>query len=138
MRGAVIDASVVAAGLLAEEHADRAMKILARGELQAPDLIVPEFSSALWKRVVRGEFALEEAVGLLDSFSRIPLRTVPSIDLARVALEAAVRTGRTVYDSMYVSLAIRSGAAMVTADKRLVNALAGGPYARRVIWLGEM
>ena len=53
------------------------------------------------------------------------LRTVSNASLARVAVGIALATGRTVYDSLYVAFAADEGCQFVTADERLVNALAG-------------
>jgi predicted nucleic acid-binding protein len=48
-------------------------------------------------------------------------------------LQLAVTSRRTVYDSLYVALAMQSQSVLITADERLANALA----ARfPVKWLG--
>ena len=61
------------------------------------------------------------------------LPTVSGRELAQDALAIALSTGRTVYDAMYFALAIRRGSIFVTADERLVNALATHWPVR---WLG--
>ena len=48
-----------------------------------------------------------------------------------------MRTGRTVYDCLYLALAVQTKTAMVSADRRLVNALASGPLKEHVAWLGQ-
>ena len=48
-----------------------------------------------------------------------------------------MRTSRTVYDCLYVALAVQIKSVMVTNDRRLVNALAGGPLKDHVAWLGQ-
>jgi predicted nucleic acid-binding protein len=53
--------------------------------------------------------------------------------LLDTAFAIAAQFGRTVYDSVYVALAVASKAHMVTADERLANALAA--YLP-VNWLG--
>jgi predicted nucleic acid-binding protein len=137
MKSLVIDASVVAAAFLPEEHTVEARKLLRSGcDFQAPDLIVPEFTHVLWKRVTRQEFAVHEALSLLDAFFRIPIRITPSSELAQSALGLAAQTGRTVYDSLYVALAVKLDVPALTADRKLVNALAATRYAEHVILLG--
>jgi predicted nucleic acid-binding protein len=49
------------------------------------------------------------------------------------AFAIATTFGRTVYDATDVALAVESGAPLVTADERLVNALEGRFPVR---WLG--
>jgi len=50
----------------------------------------------------------------------------------------ADRAGRTVYDCMYLALAVQLGGRMVTADERFVNGLANGPWANYVIRLHDV
>jgi predicted nucleic acid-binding protein len=42
-----------------------------------------------------------------------------------------------VYDSVYVALAVALDCPLVTADERLVNALAIGSLASHVLWIGR-
>jgi predicted nucleic acid-binding protein len=49
---------------------------------------------------------------------------VPSNLLLDDALNLAIDYRRTVYDSLFVALAIREGCQLITADERLVNAVA--------------
>jgi predicted nucleic acid-binding protein len=46
--------------------------------------------------------------------------------------EIAAAYGRTVYDALYVALAVARDCVLVTADERLVAALARSPFARHV------
>ena len=48
-----------------------------------------------------------------------PLTVHPSAPLFEAAIEIAMRTGRTVYDSQYVALALQLGCRLVTADEKL-------------------
>lgn len=138
MKRCVIDASVVAAALLQEEHAASARAVLTSGaELLAPDLIIAEMGNVLWKRFARGELSEEEAAALLTDFLALPIALTPSIDLIEPALELAKRTGRTVYDCLYVALALSHDCAVVTADERLVQALQKTPLARFVASIGS-
>ena len=52
------------------------------------------------------------------------------------ALEIALGTGRSVYDGMYLALAIALDCRLVTADERFAHALADGPLGRHVLWVG--
>lgn len=61
--------------------------------------------------------------------------TVGSSELMADAISIAFATKRTVYDSLYISLAIRFDAEMITADERLANSVAA---RLPVKWLGAM
>lgn len=45
-----------------------------------------------------------------------------------------MRTGRTVYNSQYVALALQLGCRLVTADEKLYNALNDGPLGGSILW----
>jgi len=139
MKARVLDASVVAAAFLQEPHAKAARSLLtSKLELLAPDLIVAELANVIWKRRSRGEIDAAEARELLRDFLSLPLRLTASDELAESALELAMRTGRSVYDSLYLALAVKARSVMVTADKRLVNSLAATPLAKHVAWIGNI
>ncbi len=138
MKPLVVDASVVAAAFFPEKDTEAARAMLVSEEnLCAPDLIYAEVASVIWKRCRRGEIDDEEASGLLADVLDLPLEITPSEQLVRVALELALRTGRTVYDCLYVALAAQKKTIMISDDRRLVNALAAGPLKNLVAWLGE-
>jgi predicted nucleic acid-binding protein len=44
--------------------------------------------------------------------------------LLELALQTSLQYKRTVYDSIYIALAVRSGRELITADEKLANALA--------------
>jgi predicted nucleic acid-binding protein len=133
----VVDASVVAAAFFLEPHRAAAAAVLADGqELVAPDLLLAEVANVIWKRHGRGEIVVSEAHDLLADMLRLPIDIIPSAELIDSALELAVALGRSVYDSLYLALAVRQGAVMVTGDERLVNALASTPLAASVRWIG--
>ena len=67
----------------------------------------------------------------------MPLLITPCGDLVEAALELALRLGRSVYDCLYLALAVKKRLVMVSADKRLVNALAGTPLAKHIAWIGS-
>jgi len=138
MKAAVIDASVIAAAFFPEPHSAAAKALLVSGtDLYAPDLVYAEVANVIWKRHSRGEIDGDDAADLLSDILRLPLETVPSEQLVAPALELAMRTGRTAYDCLYVALAVQIKTVMVSNDRRLVNALAGGPLKDRVAWLGQ-
>ena len=51
---------------------------------------------------------------------------------ANAALAIAIAHRRTVYDSLYVGLAVARESIRVTADEKLASALSGGPLAAHV------
>lgn len=137
MKTCVVDASVIAAAFFQEDHSGRAHELLV-GDciLRAPDLVYPELASVIWKRHNRGEMDANDAGAMLTDLRRLDLHITPCGDLVESALEVALSTGRSVYDCLYLALALKHNCIMVTADKRLVNALAGGPLAKYIALIG--
>ena len=137
----VVDASVAAKWVLPranEPLAEQAAQLLAnyrKGEDQflVPDLFWAELGNVLWKavRVRRCELSAAQAGLKLLSDLRIP--TVPTHSVLDLAFSIAATSNRTVYDSLYIAVAVFSKCQFVTADEKLANALAA---KLPVKWLG--
>ena len=102
----------------------------------APDFLVVELAQVLLKRARRHELRLERARGALASVRRF-VDLIPSLPLSRDAFELAARFDRSVYDALYLALAVRDGCPLITADRRLFDAVQPHlPIA--VAWIGDL
>ena len=138
MKRAVIDASVLIKLFFEENHSEAAERcVQATRELLAPDLIWSEAANVIWKRQRRGDLSRKDAAEIAGHLIGLPLRTHLSVDLMPDALDLAMQFDRTVYDSLYVALAVRTNSVMISGDERLVNALAGTPLEKHIAWLGD-
>ncbi|HVO58517.1 MAG TPA: type II toxin-antitoxin system VapC family toxin [Dongiaceae bacterium] len=95
----------------------------------------PEIASVLCKQVRAGRSNQQVVERILDECLKMRWSIVPASELIESALKIALRHGRSVYDCLYVALALQTGSEMVTADERLVHAV--GP-AYPVRWLGSL
>jgi predicted nucleic acid-binding protein len=137
----VVDATVALKWCLPaarEEFVPQAEALLAsyrREEIRflVPDLFWVEVANALWKAARRTEISSADAMSAMSLVRDLDIPTVPSYDLLPQALILAMAHGRTVYDILYVALAMQSKSEMVTADERLANAMAA---RLPVKWLG--
>ena len=137
----VVDASVAAKWFLPENGeplADRALALLNKYDKKGvqfvvPDLFYVETASAIWKAVraerVPRTFG-DQALALL---TQREFPTVPSLKLLDKAFQIATAFERTVYDSIYVALAVQTNSQLITADERLANSLAAHFPVK---WLG--
>jgi predicted nucleic acid-binding protein len=120
----VVDASVVVKWFVPEIHSDAARRLLALPhEYIAPDLLFAETANTIWKKIRREELTAEEGQRLVADIGQIAVASVPCRALAEDAHALANATGRTVYDAMYVALAVRLSTRAITADDRLEAAL---------------
>lgn len=130
----VVDASVVVKWFVPEIHSDAARRLLELPhEYVAPDLLFAETANTIWKKIRRKELSVEEGQHLVADIGRIAVETVSCRALAEDAHALANATGRTVYDAMYVALAVRLRTRSITADDRLEAALKSMPAVARHI-----
>ena len=120
----VVDASVAVKWLVIEEGSADARGLLDHEELHAPRLLVSEVANAVWRKVRLDQVDRGAAGQLLAAMSDMPVRWHADETICADAIRLAIAHDRPVYDLMYLALARRLGVRVVTADQRLVNALA--------------
>jgi len=101
-------------------------------------LLYSETANVFWKRKGRGEISAKEAEQLFSDLLLLPLKICETHRLVAPALTLALRTGRTVYDSLYLALAVEEKCPLVSEDRRLINALQGTPLEKHLLWLGDL
>ena len=136
----VIDASVVIKAYVPEILSDKAEEVMLRvadGELVllAPDLLYPETGNILWKKRRLHELTLAEVDEIVNAISALPIKIEASRPVMPLAVTIAMQSGITVYDAMYVAVARIYETRMITADKKLVDALLKTEFSGYVQWL---
>ena len=120
----VLDASIAGAWLLEDEDDPVANSVISR--LATELALVPQ----LWHLEVRNTLVVAErrgrvgAAGLEDGLRRVgelPIRTDTEPDLG-TALALARRRRLTIYDALYLELALRADAPLATVDRALASA----------------
>lgn len=64
-----------------------------------------------------------------------PLQFHDAVALLDPAWTIALHTGASIYDSLYVALAAFLKAKLVTADRKLLDALAPTPFSKHLLWI---
>ena len=132
----VVDASVCVKWFIPEIHSESALRFASADcELLAPDLLRVEIGNIIWKKVRAAELTRRHAGEILQAFRGSPVRFYSSETLIESAVEIACDQGRSVYDSLYLALAVVQQCQAVTADRKLYNALQGGPLASSIHWI---
>ena len=134
----VVDASVAVKWLVAEDGSDAADRLLTDGDdLYTPRLMASEVANALWRKVRLGEIERGQAGVLTAAVSEMPVRWSADETVCADAVRLALALDRSVYDCVYLALAHRLGARMVTADARFATALASTEHDGAVTTLAD-
>ena len=100
-----------------------------------------EFANVFWKAERQARITTRLVEAALESVLNVPLEVTPTLEVVREASGAKDRSviarkyDRTVYDSIYMALAVRTGHHLITADNRLVSAVGD---LLPVFWLGSL
>ena len=131
----VVDASVAIKWYVREVYEAEAIRLRDSGaSLHVPEFVDIEMSAIVWKLIGRNNLPIADASLILQDFFKHPSEVRhPTAPIVSAAFDLADQSNRTVYDCLYLALAIQLNGMMVTADDRLVNSLAKTPWASRVL-----
>ena len=131
----VVDASIVVRWLLKLPGSDDAEAMVASADaILAPDVVISETASALWKAVLFANLERDDAATALQSIDRLFDQIVPSQSLRMRAFSIATELRHPVYDCFYLALAEDRSGYLLTADKRLARRCEGTAFGRAAPW----
>jgi predicted nucleic acid-binding protein len=117
----VLDASCVVRILLREAGWEDLHAGLSDHEFIAPELVLAEVGNAVWRRTRSGAIAPGDGHLALARAAAVFQSLVPLAPLRAQALDLALRRDHPIYDCLYVALAMREAAPLLTADRRLAE-----------------
>lgn len=85
----------------------------------APDLMLVESANVLLRKTRRGELSSGEALEIIGAIACLPVRIEPHASHLVAAFSLAETHALTVYDALYLALAQRHGARLITCDDQL-------------------
>ena len=116
----VLDASAALHLVLGLQDAgDLAERLERASVVMVPELYCSEVANGLWKYVNAGHVSIDEALSRLDEALGLADSFVPDRTLTVEALAEATARRHPVYDLLYIVLARRHGARVLTLDGRL-------------------
>ena len=134
----IVDASVILSAFFPDEDQPQAQAlirehVMGRVELAAPTLLLYEVTNAVVQARRRGRISDEQAEKILTSFEGLGIALRP-VTWQQV-LPLALRFDRSAYDAAYLALSETSEQPLVTADRRLYNAV--HEHLDWVQWMGD-
>ena len=135
----VVDASVALKWLVPEEDSDVADRLFTQNhEIHAPRLLVSEVADVLWcKATLQGLINLQEAEVRLESLSSRTIIWETDEMVGVDALRIAAALNHPAYDCVYLALARRIDATLVTADERFMNLVVSTEHEETVMLLSH-
>ncbi len=121
----VLDASVLAKLFVAEDLSNEARALVANtSDLWAPAHVLAEVGEVLCRKVALGEITTQQCDMALALAPRV-VRTAPLDDLIGPAALIAQEIKVSVYDALYLALALARQDVLTTWDKRLLRTIKG-------------
>ena len=118
----VLDASAAASMALGAEGALALKELIsADEEVFAPDFLMVECANVFWKYVHAGKLGLREAHACYRDAVSLATRYIRQNDLMDEALATAAHLDHPVYDVLYLVLARRMAATLITFDRGLLH-----------------
>ncbi len=130
----VIDANVALKLFFVQPLSDLADALFAhldvdtRARFYVPDFFYAECASAFANYVRLSKYPVASAKQDMAELQALAFHVVPTADLAFRALEVALTHRISGSDACYVALSAKVSAPLITADEKLVNALAGKSF----------
>lgn len=138
MTQVVVDANVAVKWLVDEDQQREAARLLQdESELHAPRVLATEVANVLWQKVERGEIETTAASVLADTVQRLPLEWADDEQIIADAVRIAIELDHAAYDCMYLALAHRLGARLVTADMKFVRRVVPTAHRDAIVALAD-
>lgn len=132
----VIDASVAVKFVVREPNSEAARHFIRIADpLIAPDWLLVEAASAMWRKVKRSELLSVHAERNLRELPSFFEQLHPSRELVEEAFGWSFRLRHSVYDCLYLALALREECGVVTADEKFHRALLAAGLEERAVLL---
>ena len=119
----VFDTNVLAYALLGvEEFRDEALEAITRAtEVWAPESLKAEIANTVWQWVHFADAPLETGLQVLRDTEVVVTHFVSLSEIWEDALELAVAHRHPAYDTLFIALAARTGAKVVTYDQTMLE-----------------
>lgn len=134
----VVDASVVVKWVVEEPLTENTIRVLNPSDrIHAPELLLIETDNYLTRQVRRGNLLVDEAAEHRRLIRSAPVKLHAYKTVEENAFQISTLTRHSIYDCVYLALAISVNGRVVTADRRFydLSRTSFGDYLR---WVGDL
>lgn len=133
MSALIVDASVTLKLVLNEPNSAQARSFVLSNPVSAPEFMLLECGNALWAATRRKLISPALATEGLARIASAPIEWLRGASQGQAALAIAFEIDRTIYDSLYLALAISLGSVLITADNKFAAAAEAHPVYRAFV-----
>jgi len=117
----VLDTSAAVEIVLQRDSAQRLAEIVRRADwVIAPTLFIAEVNNVFWKYQKFVDYPYPDCERDIEQTIALPDQYINEIDLYREAFKLGCTLDHPIYDMLYVVLARRNSARLLTMDKKLI------------------
>ncbi len=138
MANRVVDASVAVKWVVEEPFTENALRVLTPSDaIHAPELLHVETDNYLTRQVRSGKLEDSEADEHRRQIRSAPVRVHPYATVEDSAFNISTLLRHSIYDCIYLALALGIDGQMVTADRRFYD-LASPGFGNHLLWIGDL
>ncbi len=141
MKSAVIDASVAVKYVFQEPYSEQAAALIDNATyLHAPAHWLAEAATGLWSKVaIHRTLPAADLQPRLAFLASLPVVTAQLTALIVPAAALSLDLRLTLYDTLYLALAERQNAPLVSDDRKLIDAARQqARFKNLVVWIGDL
>jgi predicted nucleic acid-binding protein len=141
VKTAILDASIAVKAVVQEPHSRNTLTLLRTAQtLHAPAHWLAEAANALWAKVsIHKTLHPDELPPRLAFLAGMPVMVAQLPELIGPAAAIALDLRLTVYDALYLALAQRLDAPLVSDDRKLLAAAARDTrFSQLAVWIGDV
>ena len=135
----VVDSSIAVKWFFTEEYTDASLKILdPEIEMHVPSIFFLEIDSIICKKIRRKEISNQESQKVRNGIREMPFYVHSFEDVLEPAYQIAIQTGASIYDCIFLAIALIGNYVMVTANRRFLECIQKSQYLRHIVWIDDL